>query len=219
MNVDEDHPRSRGEHTLAAFKVLAEAGSSPLTRGARGGLGRGGGCVGIIPAHAGSTLFHEMDMPLPLDHPRSRGEHPHGAAHAGYTRGSSPLTRGAHSPEGGSSNTSRIIPAHAGSTQTEKTVSVAAGDHPRSRGEHPPDHPTAAFHRGSSPLTRGAPRGSGQYPAWLGIIPAHAGSTGSGRLCSLLPGDHPRSRGEHHYRYLPNSLRARDHPRSRGEHS
>ena len=55
--LDRDHPRSRGEHLVAALAMERNAGSSPLTRGA---LPVDGGCpfgFGIIPAHAGSTVL------------------------------------------------------------------------------------------------------------------------------------------------------------------
>ena len=54
----------------------------------------------------------------------------------------------------------------------------------------------ANCHEGSSPLTRGKPR---CRPGWLGqegLIPAHAGKTGSGSSDATRPGAHPRSRGE-----------------------
>ena len=50
-----DHPRSRGEHAAILSSRRALPGSSPLTRGARGRGHRATSCMGIIPAHAGST--------------------------------------------------------------------------------------------------------------------------------------------------------------------
>ena len=50
-----DHPRSRGEHEIPKTPQFRASGSSPLTRGARGGLSGGVRTGGIIPAHAGST--------------------------------------------------------------------------------------------------------------------------------------------------------------------
>ena len=49
-------PRSRGEH-FASWSFWGRlSGSSPLTRGARAGRCLRGGAVGLIPAHAGSTV-------------------------------------------------------------------------------------------------------------------------------------------------------------------
>ena len=50
---------------------------------------------------------------------------------------------------------------------------------------------------GSSPHTRGAPRENGARAAYLGIIPAYAGSTGPGVFDPPRGRDHPRIRGEH----------------------
>ena len=68
------HPRSRGEN-LDAFPVLVPAhGSSPLTRGkpALGVVVEGG--RGLIPAHAGKTLWSWSPLSSARAHPRSRGE-------------------------------------------------------------------------------------------------------------------------------------------------
>ena len=76
-------------------------GSSPLTRGAQTITDAGGMGLGLIPAHAGSTLISATAGDSATAHPRSRGEHP--GATTGVTRvvGSSPLTRGAPSLNSG----------------------------------------------------------------------------------------------------------------------
>ena len=70
-----------------------------------------------------------------------------------------------------------IIPAYAGSTGFSLSMSVAAADHPRIRGEHPIAAKPDNLVMGSSPHTRGA-RDDG---------PLHGGAVE----------DHPRIRGEH----------------------
>ena len=50
------HPRSRGEHFGAGEARRPEYGSSPLTRGALVGPNLVLSTVGLIPAHAGSTM-------------------------------------------------------------------------------------------------------------------------------------------------------------------
>ena len=150
----------------------------------------------------------------------------------------------------------RLIPAHTGKTGRARRRPSArwahprshgktrwsgrAGGsrraHPRSRGENNDGTGGGAGMLGSSPLTRGkrAPSGdTGQRP---GLIPAHAGKTGS-RSCRLRPSTaHPHSCGENVR--LPSALRGaglipahagktscsspsrpstRAHPRSRGE--
>jgi len=91
-------------------------GSSPLTRGARSQRLLQPGQIGIIPAHAGSTIFHHPPGRRRRDHPRSRGEHRCSVALGYDGQGSSPLTRGAQPSVHPLLVTPRIIPAHAGST-------------------------------------------------------------------------------------------------------
>ena len=50
---------------------------------------------------------------------------------------------------------------------------------------------------GSSPLTRGAHENTALLALAAGLIPAHAGSTDSGSIRTLVDWAHPRSRGEH----------------------
>ena len=90
------HPRSRGENCAVESRVLADGGSSPLTRGKpilTAGLTR---CIGLIPAHAGKTFDAARHVVHRAAHPRSRGENiccPPGRV---LRTGSSPLTRGKH---------------------------------------------------------------------------------------------------------------------------
>ena len=52
------HPRSRGENQLPETCIIIGMGSSPLTRGKRGGWNRSAARAGLIPAHAGKTEPH-----------------------------------------------------------------------------------------------------------------------------------------------------------------
>ncbi|KXI17200.1 hypothetical protein HMPREF3227_01729 [Corynebacterium sp. CMW7794] len=69
------HPRSRGEHVARFGPQRWAAGSSPLTRGALVGLTPESTALGLIPAHAGSTMNHGWMRFFIRAHPRSRGEH------------------------------------------------------------------------------------------------------------------------------------------------
>ena len=51
------HPRSRGENLLRKHDPVIRGGSSPLTRGKRGGAGGLPLELGLIPAHAGKTVW------------------------------------------------------------------------------------------------------------------------------------------------------------------
>ena len=72
--------------------------------------------VGLIPAHAGSTVRQLSQWPAHTAHPRSRGEHYKLKTDIKAAEGSSPLTRGAQDGRLGRLDVDRLIPAHAGST-------------------------------------------------------------------------------------------------------
>ena len=192
-----DHPRIRGEHDQTDHDTDLDPGSSPHTRGALASGSPEPGPERIIPAYAGSTCRAYPSRQLCGDHPRIRGEHVIDLHMQSYTPGSSPHTRGAPSEAYGTASNPGIIPAYAGSTRGGLAGCVGAEDHPRIRGEHgdsawwDPEDP------GSSPHTRGAPRGPGRHPRGGGIIPAYAGSTFTCFLRSPNSADHPRIRGEH----------------------
>ena len=130
-----DHPRTRGVYALDPTTVQGGFGSSPHTRGLRGG-GHGLGVGdGIIPAHAGFT-------------PGSR-------APAGRPTGSSPHTRGLRGHRRRRAAHRRIIPAHAGFTSVRASRRRWRRDHPRTRGVYSWPRHTGRGRRGSSPHTRG----------------------------------------------------------------
>ena len=70
--------------------------------------------------------------------------------------------------------------------------------HPRSRGENVIGQLLSAVGEGSSPLTRGKPSWKGPAAYDAGLIPAHAGKTGSARVTRRPIQAHPRSRGENY---------------------
>ena len=232
------HPRSRGEHQRISAVQVRPAGSSPLTRGAPRDYPARRRTVGLIPAHAGSTLQPNGPRGADTAHPRSRGEHETGGGVGRPNSGSSPLTRGARAGDPRRLIAERLIPAHAGSTCFSNPLISRTAAHPRSRGEH--DHVERVAHhlQGSSPLTRGALPGQPSIDVRIGLIPAHAGSTSWYPIASWLSRAHPRSRGEHrlddgHRRLdlglIPahagsttmnetNRTIRKAHPRSRGEH-
>ena len=191
-----DHPRIRGEHWLPKISQLGAEGSSPHTRGARGGVLVDVPAAGIIPAYAGSTSS-------PTRRPSKTG-------------GSSPHTRGAHHGVRADDRTGRIIPAYAGSTRRRRRSASSSRDHPRIRGEHPAHYVLAFRHAGSSPHTRGA-QGIGEICTKLGrIIPAYAGSTRSAPILMTLLSDHPRIRGEHRRTVDRQTSRRGSSPHTRG---
>ena len=158
---------------------LMPMGSSPHTRGAPRGASR-----------RSATRW---------DHPRIRGEHPHG--HYGQR------------PVPG------IIPAYAGSTDgLDLSEGYRAGSSPHTRGA-PPARPSAPAPAGDHPRIRGehVPVPPPPRPGRR-IIPAYAGSTAVSTWYSKsLAGSSPHTRGARTPTRRPPTSR-RDHPRIRGEH-
>ena len=154
-----DHPRIRGEHKYGPYKGTYSTGSSPHTRGARGRAPLGRHPGGIIPAYAGSTPARGQRHTTPRDHPRIRGEHGRRDERRRDENGSSPHTRGARSLSPRASQHRGIIPAYAGSTVGCHVPAGCVWDHPRIRGEHTQPSDSGPTLVGSSPHTRGAPRG------------------------------------------------------------
>ena len=232
-----DHPRIRGEHRPAPPAPVRGGGSSPHTRGAltrpsparspgrdhpriRGehisAFGVWPGGVGSSPHTRGARSPPEPRPGPPPDHPRIRGEHPTTTSPWPWRSGSSPHTRGALSRGGGLAGRCRIIPAYAGSTVDCVVVGFPEWDHPRIRGEHAGAGGAGAAGVGSSPHTRGAPRGAsgGGCRAW--IIPAYAGSTSVWPDAEWPKTDHPRIRGEHLLTPLGRQVHQGSSPHTRG---
>ena len=211
-----DHPRIRGEHSLSLLGFTIALGSSPHTRGAQVHYGASGRHGRIIPAYAGSTLAVLHEEVRARDHPRIRGEHPARGRAGGQFGGSSPHTRGARGRPAPRPARPGIIPAYAGSTRPAPRPMGLTMDHPRIRGEHRRDRRGATSATGSSPHTRGAPPSTGNVLPRPGIIPAYAGSTGSGAGRRARAGDHPRIRGEHFQEVVRGSVALGSSPHTRG---
>ena len=190
------HPRSRGENLSPSLTQVAGGGSSPLTRGkqALGPLGPRAGR--LIPAHAGKTPGRCRPARAAGAHPRSRGENWLRDFSVDHGVGSSPLTRGKRPDYRRRHGGRRLIPAHAGKTQSEIEAIADRTAHPRSRGENRSTDNNKEDNMGSSPLTRGKPpRRRGRTPR-ARLIPAHAGKTIPCDAHLFNTPAHPRSRGE-----------------------
>ena len=131
-----DHPRSRGEYSVALLTTSTISGSSPLSRGIHERQSRGLLRLRIIPALAGNTGPAPTALPPLTDHPRSRGEYAACSKPIDRSAGSSPLSRGILSSAPCCEFGQRIIPALAGNTFGESGQEREVGDHPRSRGEY-----------------------------------------------------------------------------------
>ena len=191
-----DHPRIRGEHSLAGQDEQEFGGSSPHTRGAR-----------VVLAVFRGNL---------VDHPRIRGEHPAGRPLHVSIAGSSPHTRGALVCEARFVAVAGIIPGYAGSTDSKECPSSMIRDHPRIRGEHCDSAPSSARRAGSSPHTRGARSRRPRDAGCSRIIPAYAGSTIRAKAYDPNRRDHPRIRGEHEERGVDDQRAVGSSPHTRG---
>ena len=90
----------------------------------------------------------------------------------------------------------RIIPAHAGKSFRHELWKILIWDHPRSCGEKLPYKKRKKIEQGSSPLMRGKVNEGDFLEAEFGIIPAHAGKSGTAESRTSPAKDHPRSCGE-----------------------
>ena len=190
------HPRSRGENLFEGGELAACSGSSPLTRGKQSRMAGECSWMRLIPAHAGKTTTRLSSRSPRKAHPRSRGENLVGDNPYCVDRGSSPLTRGKRSTTRASDLEERLIPAHAGKTESLVRVIDETPAHPRSRGENSDSFFAAVIAMGSSPLTRGKRGARAHEAARARLIPAHAGKTGRPGPRRRGGPAHPRSRGE-----------------------
>ena len=206
---------------------LLSWGSSPLTRGKPTRRSRARSPTRLIPAHAGKTARTVVSSGWHRAHPRSRGENAAGQARRQPGKGSSPLTRGKRELLGRRGVVPGLIPAHAGKTGSPLLARPSAWAHPRSRGENADARSLAMPQAGSSPLTRGKRRTDVLTcaPARLipahgrsgGLIPAHAGKTGSRRRRCSTRAAHPRSRGENEAAIQAGADTAGSSPLTRGK--
>ena len=145
-----------------------------------------------------------------------RGEHSRTFGCGYRSPGSSPHARGAPPAVPVPIARAGIIPACAGSTALTCRASSRCEDHPRMRGEHPPEDQPCRARRGSSPHARGALPSALCTCGFLRIIPACAGSTRPARRSRPGSGDHPRMRGEHEEVAEAHRLHEGSSPHARG---
>ena len=197
----------------------ASAGSSPLTRGKPVSLIFRALMPGLIPAHAGKTALEVGHRACKQAHPRSRGENALFSDFTRYVYGSSPLTRGKLGVPYVWGGSSRLIPAHAGKTERPRKRPGKRPAHPRSRGENDGNGSIRALSAGSSPLTRGKRICKLVTTARRGLIPAHAGKTGTVPRAACSRSAHPRSRGENLKKSQNADRPQGSSPLTRGKHT
>ena len=171
------HPRSRGEHILRVFSLIAVTGSSPLARGTLNFLVVDEFAARLIPARAGNTTPPGVMPGGASAHPRSRGEHDCVNVELCPCIGSSPLARGTQAVSNLPRGKVRLIPARAGNTGASSNDASWCPAHPRSRGEHPALNRARKSSAGSSPLARGTLGADIEVLTERRLIPARAGNT------------------------------------------
>ena len=112
-----------------------------------------------------------------------------------------------------------LIPAHAGKTSANRVLSNEAKAHPRACGENDNLSSNAPSSEGSSPRMRGKPLALRTYETPVGLIPAHAGKTGSRVQVLSQTGAHPRACGENCPAPCQDAGSIGSSPRMRGKHS
>ena len=113
-----DHPRACGAHIRSSCTSVNQTGSSPRMRGSHYAIISLWNRYGIIPAHAGLTIFVYIQVSHCRDHPRACGAHKKLWPNTSREMGSSPRMRGSHLLVICSIPSRRIIPAHAGLTRS-----------------------------------------------------------------------------------------------------
>ena len=151
---------------------------------------------GLIPAHAGKTAARDSQSGAVEAHPRACGEnHQERRANLAVT-GSSPRMRGKPALANLASQSSRLIPAHAGKTFPYGNKGTGRPAHPRACGENYTISDAVKRIAGSSPRMRGKLSAARPAASNIGLIPAHAGKTKHGLRTRVFPRAHPRACGE-----------------------
>ena len=150
-------------------------------------------------------------------HPRSRGENPLLAVLCLVEAGSSPLTRGKLTQPKLLSAAGRLIPTHAGKTDTAEALVSDRPAHPHSRGENAPGIASPSWFQGSSPLARGKQCQHEIEGHQAGLIPTHVGKTNSCAGSTGRTWVHPRPRGENLWRAFRKGMAWGSSPLTRGK--
>ena len=212
------HPRIRGERMIAQAAEIDRIGSSPHTRGTRYHFGTSNVVYRFIPAYAGNAQRTMWLKAARSVHPRIRGERDAAAVAHQIEGGSSPHTRGTRIGYASQILNRRFIPAYAGNAADKDEVKALQTVHPRIRGERQKAIVNRHSGHGSSPHTRGTPKGRGSIRQRTRFIPAYAGNALTGPWSrSCLP-VHPRIRGERALTSFSWALMPGSSPHTRGTH-
>ena len=171
-------------------------GSSPRGRGKLADQGLTLDGLGLIPAWAGKTGGRCPCLTLWRAHPRVGGENFSRPKVTPLLPGSSPRGRGKPSERIHALLEDRLIPAWAGKTEMDATVTDTRQAHPRVGGENFQSELEMIQDRGSSPRGRGKPQHVTGNRLRDGLIPAWAGKTETPASWATNSEAHPRVGGE-----------------------
>ena len=212
-----DHPRACGANRRRSSTSKALPGSSPRMRGKLHAAEAHTRACRIIPAHAGQTISNRAMANDHTDHPRACGANPVDTRASSPSPGSSPRMRGKPGARFWQSVRHRIIPAHAGQTQSGHLAGSVLTDHPRACGANA-IRPSGWFGPdGSSPRMRGKRSRSPFFDGIRRIIPAHAGQTMSALIIGSCLPDHPRACGANSNKGSATVSASGSSPRMRGK--
>ena len=215
--VKTDHPRACGANITEEKSRKGYRGSSPRMRGKPASASESLRLTRIIPAHAGQTHGSCRCRLRSSDHPRACGANAKQAMEGDELTGSSPRMRGKRAGTDGISAAHRIIPAHAGQTETRRRRPRHTADHPRACGANLVEHAGLAHLVGSSPRMRGKLSSEAAARRADRIIPAHAGQTSRSASGATGTTDHPRACGANGYGWRWAALLSGSSPRMRGK--
>ena len=212
------HPRVRGGDSGRYEASADSTGSSPRARGRLERQEPRGLGAGFIPACAGETPARRVISPGSRVHPRVRGGDYTLGTRRPAGEGSSPRARGRHRAGGSWCRRLRFIPACAGETADDGSLSPLSEVHPRVRGGDGTFDAVPMSTPGSSPRARGRQRAAGSLTRRRGFIPACAGETLAMCVAETSEAVHPRVRGGDSVDIDGEPLRLGSSPRARGRH-
>ena len=212
-----DHPRACGANANWIRLSCPPRGSSPRMRG-KHVLPYSGTAQGrIIPAHAGQTRIASTEVTYRPDHPRACGANHASHVFGRFNHGSSPRMRGKRRCQSAGRTCGRIIPAHAGQTDSYAHCFFDGSDHPRACGANSTRYNARHMPTGSSPRMRGKRGRNVRVIALRRIIPAHAGQTWRSDCARSHDSDHPRACGANFLMAIQPEPHTGSSPRMRGK--
>ena len=212
-----DHPRACGANSFTPAFNWPSTGSSPRMRGKLICRFCRRCRMRIIPAHAGQTTRTTSCPARYPDHPRACGANLGKIGSLFGSFGSSPRMRGKPAEVAGAWTATRIIPAHAGQTNSVPAKRSSHADHPRACGANVMVPSACMLMVGSSPRMRGKRHPPSPCNPVMRIIPAHAGQTVSNSSRTSARSDHPRACGANPALSVMTAAPAGSSPRMRGK--